>query len=106
MNMFQKPMPRTIKLGLTSLDRKAIEDQIEELVSLLDAIDGDPDIEDDELHDDPLDLGESTKDVGPPLRYGIDQSKGYIGFKRSVNDSIDRQRGDAAAETERLGFLW
>lgn len=106
MNMFQKPMPRTITLGLTSLDRKAIEQHIEELVTLLDELDGDPDLEDDELHEDPLDLGESARDVGPPLKYGIDQSKGYIGFKGSATDCADRRRLEEFAVIQRLGFGW
>lgn len=72
--------PRTITLGLTSFDRRAIEQHIEELVSLLDEIDGDADLEDDELHDDPLDLGEDQKVEGRQVIYGIDQTSGYIGF--------------------------
>lgn len=72
--------PRTITLGLTSFDRRAIEQHIEELVSLLDEFDGDPDVEDDELHDDPLDLGEDQSKEGRPVIYGIDQSSGYIGY--------------------------
>jgi hypothetical protein len=69
---------RTISLGLSSLDRKAIEQQIETLIDLLDQLDGDPDLEEDELACDPLDLGEA--DVCMKLRplYGIDQSRGPL----------------------------
>lgn len=70
--------PRTISLGLTALDRKAVERQIEELIELLDTLDGDPDLEEDELHEDPLDLGEPDNFMETPPIYGLDQSKGPV----------------------------
>ncbi|WP_043146437.1 hypothetical protein, partial [Sphingobium xenophagum] len=70
--------PRTIALGLTSTDRKAVERQIEELIELLDTLDGDPDLEEDELHEDPCDLGEPTGYAEILPRYGADQSKGPV----------------------------
>lgn len=83
--------PRTIALGLTALDRKAVERQIEELIELLDTLDGDPDLEEDELHEDPLDLGEATNIMETVPIYGLDQSAGplneraaYAAHRRSL----------------------
>lgn len=70
--------PRTIALGLTVLDRKAVERQIEELIELLDTLDGDPDLEEDELHEDPLDLGEAENLYDTVPIYGLDQSRGPL----------------------------
>lgn len=41
------PMPLTLALPLPPMNRRAIEDQIELLIALLDATDGDPDLEED-----------------------------------------------------------
>ena len=71
-------MPRTITLGLSRIDRKAIEQQIEALIALLDTIDGDPDLEEDELNGDPLDLGEAVECYDVLPRYAVDQSAGPI----------------------------
>ena len=83
---------RTISLGLSSLDRKAIEAKIEELIDLLDGIDGDPDLEDDELHSDPLDLGEETKIIPIMPRYGADQSEGPINIPGQFNLRVGASR--------------
>lgn len=83
--------PHTISLGLTAFDRKAIERQIEQLIELLDTLDGDPDLEEDELHEDPLDLGEATGIMETVPIYGLDQSAGplneraaYAAHRRSL----------------------
>lgn len=71
-------VPRTITLGLSALDRKAVERQIEELIALLDTIDGDTDLEEDELHEDPLDAGEAEEYLATWPIYGPDQSAGPL----------------------------
>ncbi len=71
-------LPRTIHLGLTAMDRKAIEAQIESLIELLDQVDGDTDLEDDEIEADPCDRGEPTGYAEILPRYGADQSTGPV----------------------------
>jgi hypothetical protein len=78
--------PRTITLGLSAFDRKAIERQIEELIALLDQVDGDVDLEDDELHEDPLDLGEAPNVHGMMPRYGADQSVGPNNYRQAEHE--------------------
>jgi hypothetical protein len=77
--------PRTISLGLTALDRKAVERQIEELIELLDTLDGDPDLEEDELHEDPLDVGEEDTFMEALPIYSLDQSKGPVNKRAAYN---------------------
>lgn len=67
-------LPTTIVLGSTPHDRRAIERRIEELIDLLDRVDGDCDLEDDELHEDELDLGEANVLGNPAPVYGVDQT--------------------------------
>ena len=88
-------VPRTITLGLTRHDRKAIERQIEALIALLDAIDGDPDLEDDELHDDPLDVGEEVDFYAMLPRYALDQTEGPINAREARYDHDLRHYGFA-----------
>ena len=74
-------IPRTINLGINSFDRYAIECQIEELIALLDLVDGDPDLEDDDPSGDPLDRGEMPCDgelLAMKPVYGDDQTLGPI----------------------------
>lgn len=71
-------LPRTIHLGLTAPDRKAIEQQIDALIALLDEFDGDADLEPDHDSYDPCDHGEPDM-FHPTLPiYGTDQSVGPI----------------------------
>ncbi|WIA56562.1 hypothetical protein N6H05_01670 [Sphingobium sp. WTD-1] len=74
-------LPRTIHLGLSSIDRKAIEQQIEALIDLLDQIDGDADLEPDHDAYDPCDHGEPVEHMGTLPQYGGDQSKGPLNFQ-------------------------
>jgi len=69
-------LPRTIHLGLPSMSRKAVEQQIEYLIGILDQIDGDPDEEEGDDDFCPCDLGEyvSVSEILPA--YGRDQSAG------------------------------
>jgi hypothetical protein len=85
-------------LGATVLqfdlgNRAAIEDQIETLIALLDALDGDCDAEDDR-EDDPLDHGEAdeTANLFAPA-YGIDQTLGPINGHQIISDHYRRLRG-------------
>lgn len=71
-------LPRTIQLGLSAPDRQAIEQQIEALISLLDEIDGDPDLEPDHDSYDPCDHGEPDMFHRTLPTYGADQSAGPI----------------------------
>jgi hypothetical protein len=73
-------LPRTISLGLSARDRYAIERQIEEL---LDAIDGDADLEEDDFPGDEADWEmDRTNPIMLP-RYGVDQSTGPINFQEA-----------------------
>lgn len=81
-------LPRTISLGLSALDRCVIERQIEDLIALLDQIDGDCDLEDDELHDDPLDLGEPREFAMMLPVYGTDQSRGPVNEREVYAEEI------------------
>ncbi|KZY95247.1 MULTISPECIES: hypothetical protein [unclassified Erythrobacter] len=58
--------------------RAAIETAIDQLIGLLDAVDGDPDLEDTDDEYDPLDLGEHPGHYPGRLRYGIDQRRGPL----------------------------
>jgi|GEM_PF-3991526 len=69
-------LPRTITLGINTVSRKAIEQQIDFLIGLLDQIDGDPDLEEDDHHFDPLDFGELDRISVVKPTYRIDQSTG------------------------------
>lgn len=76
---------RAPTLGLlSSSDRAAIEQTVEQLIALLDTADGDPDLEDDDPAGDPLDeRGEAPSDNGTDLlpvlpRYGDDQTAGPV----------------------------
>lgn len=71
-------LPRTIHLGLTAMDRKAIEQQIETLIELLDQFDGDADFEPDHENYDACDLGEPQGYLDTLPRYSLDQTKGPI----------------------------
>lgn len=68
-------LPRTITLGLLPMDRKAIEQQIDHLIDMLDRIDGDADLEPDHEDYDVCDLGERITYYKTLPEYGIDQSK-------------------------------
>jgi hypothetical protein len=74
------------------INRRAIADAIERLVSILDEIDGDPDIEEDDWPGDPLDQGEldGTRGVMLP-RYDIDQTKGPINEAEAVREHRRRE---------------
>ena len=65
------------------LDRDTIEKTIEELIALLDHVDGDCDLEDDELHDDALDAGEDNVLLNPVPIYGMDQTGPVEGWARA-----------------------
>jgi len=80
--------PRTISLGLSSLDRKAVEQQIEALIDLLDQLDGDPDMEEDELAGDPLDLGEDDGCMKMRPLYGVDQSRGPVNAHEAYESQL------------------
>lgn len=69
---------RMVRLGLSALDRRAVEQQIEALIALLDDLDGDPDEEDSDEDGDPCDLGEDACCSQELPVYGIDQSKGPL----------------------------
>lgn len=73
--------PHTITLGPTPLDRRAIERKIEELIDLLDTVDGDPDLEDDELDGDELELGEDNVLANDVPVYGLDQTAAIVAFR-------------------------
>lgn len=72
--------PCTITLTLPPRDRRAVERQIEALIDLLDTLDGDPELEDDELGDDILDLGEAAEGLPTLPIYATDQSRGPRNF--------------------------
>lgn len=77
-------LPRTIALGLTARDRRAIERQIEELIDLLDAIDGDADMEEDDFPGGDDDFGEDDRTNRVVLpRYATDQSSGPINVREA-----------------------
>lgn len=64
---------------LTPAHRARIEDHVEALIALLDADDGDPDLEDDDPAEDVLDLGEYDEArLLPRPKYGLDQSLGPV----------------------------
>lgn len=71
-------LPRTIHLGLSAFDRKAVERQIEALIDLLDQIDGDADLEPDHDAYDPCDYGEPDLYHRTLPAYAIDQSTGPL----------------------------
>lgn len=66
--------------ALTKYHRPEIEAMIEALVALLDAFDGDPDIEDDDPAGTDLDDGEQDglSDLMPMPVWGLDQSLGPV----------------------------
>jgi hypothetical protein len=69
--------------------RGQLEAAIEEMIALLDALDGDCDLEDDHEGYDPLDRGEFDYERGVDLpRYGVDQSAGPV----NVDEAIDAYR--------------
>jgi hypothetical protein len=65
--------------------RRAIENKIEELIELLDEIDGDIDLEDDELHGDELDLGEDNTLANPAPIYGRNQTGKILAWSNPKN---------------------
>ncbi|WP_070151095.1 hypothetical protein [Sphingobium phenoxybenzoativorans] len=76
-----KSLPAVVQI-LGRFDRRALASFITVAIDLLDALDGDPDLEDTDIEDgDPLDLGEAQADteilVAPP-RYGVDQTLGPV----------------------------
>ncbi len=81
--------PCTITLALPPRDRKAIERQIEALIELLDTLDGDIELEDDELHDDMLDLGEGSDELATLPIYGTDQTRGPLNFLAAHKAQIE-----------------
>lgn len=68
--------PEGIRFTRTPFMRRAIEDQIEKLIAILDAFDGDPDMEPDHEDYDACDPGEPDCTHPEHPVYGIDQSKG------------------------------
>lgn len=82
--------PCTITLALPARDRKAVERQIEALIELLDALDGDAELEDDELHDDVLDLGEGSDELATLPSYAVDQTSGPLNYLAARAAQIER----------------
>lgn len=72
------------------LDRRIIERQIEQLIELLDQIDGDPDLEDDDPDGDPCDFGED--DGLSPVRplYAVDQTTGPLNVEEAMEAAFNR----------------
>lgn len=70
--------PRSIRLGLSSRDRRAVEQQIEALIDLLDELDGDPDLEAEHDDHDDCEWGEPLNYAHVLPVYGIDQSVGPL----------------------------
>jgi len=74
--------PDAMTLSQLLENRSMVERTIENLICLLDYMDEDCDLEDDELHDDALDiLGEDPRCSEAALIYSIDQSEGPINWK-------------------------
>ena len=71
---------RTMSLPLSRSQRLEMEHAIEAAIAVLDHLDGDSDLEDDELNDDPLDQGEHEQFNEVALVYGLDQSTGPLGY--------------------------
>lgn len=70
-----------VPIALSPEERAAIEAEVDRLIAILDAVDGDCDLEDDDPAGDPLDKGEDEEwrpegFVLPKPRYGEDQSEG------------------------------
>ncbi|MCW6529730.1 hypothetical protein NED98_05680 [Sphingomonas sp. MMSM20] len=80
-------------------NRRAIEDEIERLIGLLDLVDGDCDLEDDDPAGDPLDEhGEAPSHDGYELVatrpvYGLDQSLGPINYREAERGYRARELG-------------
>lgn len=70
--------PGAIRLPLSRSLRLEMEQAIESAIAFLDQLDGDPDLEDDELDDDGLGDGEALNYCEDALVYGLDQSKGPV----------------------------
>ncbi|WP_288804621.1 hypothetical protein [uncultured Novosphingobium sp.] len=87
-------LPRTIHLGLTAMDRRAIEAQIESLIELLDQFDGDPDLEPEHEDYDACDAGEPANFVEMLPVYGLDQSKGPLNEREAIEDHQRRFYGE------------
>ena len=77
--------PDAIRLPLSRSARREMEQAIEAAIAFLDQMDGDPDLEDDELNDDPLDRGEYVDFNEEVLVYGFDQSTGPINCAAWIN---------------------
>lgn len=73
--------------------RAAIEAAVETLLSVLDTLDGDPDLEDDDPAGDALDKGELDEgcDLAPPI-YGVDQTKGPLNETEAYRSYLARLR--------------
>lgn len=82
-------LPRTVTLGIHTVSRKAIEQQIDFLIDLLDQIDGDPDLEEDDHYFDPLDFGELNECLPTLPTYGVDQTRRPSNVVKANNDFYD-----------------
>lgn len=86
----------------TVLDQAArlqIEEEVERLLALLDAADGDCDLEDDDPSGDPLDLvGEASSDDGrgllltPPV-WALDQTEGPVNHQQAQREYLAAEMG-------------
>lgn len=89
-------LPRTIHLGMMPMDRAAIEAQIEELIDMLDWIDGDPDMEPDHEDYDACDAGEHIQLLPILPQYEEDQSQGPI----NANEALDLYMAEMCGRDE------
>lgn len=96
-NIFGGPptSPGALMRAGIAISRRAIEAEIERLIALLDAADGDDDLEDDR-EDDPLDHGEEDESRGLILPiYDVDQSTGPVNERQMLRDHHERLRSVA-----------
>lgn len=79
--------------------RLEIEREVEHLIALLDAVDGDCDLEDDDPSGDPLDMsGEASSDDGRGLlptrpSWALDQSGGPSNYREASREQAAKEMG-------------
>lgn len=89
----------SISWPMSREQRLQIEQEVEHLIALLDAVDGDCDLEDDDPSGDPLDMGgEASSDDGRgllPTRpiWALDQSGGPSNYREASREQAAKEMG-------------
>ena len=101
---FIAPPPAAVSRVLANFDRAQLEGFIAIAIDLLDFADGDPDLEDDDAHEEDDPPGSRYRIATTLPRYGVDQSRGPINYGEVERDELASELG--LVRTSTGGWRW